>query len=1318
MKKHLLLLFCLTLSFTASGQIPIGGYKYQQSQIQDKGWITNKLDSLRRAIGLIGTGGSVSTSLTFETLPGKPIVYPSSIALVALLQERLNEKANLSVVYTKAQADTMFVRNGYVPLWDGIAYKPLYFPTRRSISPDIDTALNNRVTRNEISALLNGGVRDTSAYTKEQARLLFARKGSTLGDYGIANAFTKTEASALRDDVIRFSAYAINDSTSDNTAQLQNAINAAGGKTLLIEQTYRVNTNAISLLNDIVIRGPGKIKTTATSGNIFSATNKENISIEGLRFAGPNGDVKVLYTSNTKNVTIDRVKLSLLGLLRADNSQRFSITKLSGANRYDTTKATSKMGSVACVDLFFTSNVKVDSSYLTGYRFGVQFWGGDANPITQVSPEVRTPTALTVARGCTDIAVTNSTFKDMYAGFWGSMGRKIVADNVTTIRTRDVGIDYEGVINGKVTRSYVQDAEAGGLATFFLCDSIVWDDVETRVTLPGMRAFAIHNIGSNLSGSLTINKLRATSTIADNPSGYVTGGYRDLTFTNSELTNILADFSPVLGHNQKFENLTWKNTLTAGTSLRAGNVIKIGTEKGVVVIDRVRMYNQPQINSNTPAGFGIQLFHASDPAVERISNVFTAGYYLDLVLQPQANTTEASRTILDINDNVFGNGQVFVSPPTGSNLPLNIRAINGNNRHGGGNFIGGLGTYIEARTPVSIDLTGLQAGHVLQVNGSGVIVPAPLPAFGNVASIAGISGGSNAYAPILTLPASSGGSYDYSNLIVSLGAWGGTETKTLNLITGNRDGFYAYYTRLGSATAGGNLTAYRNADNSVTFYVELAPFQRASVTYLATVQSTPVTTLSLTGTAPTGTNVFSAATTSPTNVNTTTSAPAAFTGTAQIVFDGNSVVYGVGSTHTASNADDFTGNNFPAVARRALVSAFPGVTFTTKNFGVDGQTTPQMASDAATQIDAIFDGSFDRNILVVREISNDISLNNVSAATAYQTFVDFCQARRAKGWRVLFLTLTPRSVAPSTMTLTEYNNRKDAVNGLLRKNWPLFSDGIIDVATLSGLTFPDGVHTNDAGYAQYGALTATKVGAIVQNGFNPTSIPPVTIAATSSTTTAVTSSTLLVLNGTGTNGSTVIQDGSPYNRSVTNNGVTISTAQAKFGGSSLFFNGSADLDLGSSSDWNLGTGDFTMETWFYATSWSNPGTNPFFARTDGTQVQWTFNVRAAGASTALNVRTADNTGYLSPGPSNSTAAPALNSWHHYAVVSTGGARKLYIDGVLSATSTSFPSMETNTNSVPLKIGTLTSSDRLNGYGHFRFTKTALYSANFTPPTSF
>ena len=81
----------------------------------------------------------------------------------------------------------------------------------------------------------------------------------------------------------------------------------------------------------------------------------------------------------------------------------------------------------------------------------------------------------------------------------------------------------------------------------------------------------------------------------------------------------------------------------------------------------------------------------------------------------------------------------------------------------------------------------------------------------------------------------------------------------------------------------------------------------------------------------------------------------------------------------------------------------------------------------------------------------------------------------------------------------------------------------------------------------------------------------------------------LLLSGNGINGSTSIIDSSPSPKTVTAFGnAQISTAQSKFGGASIAFDGVSDyLTVASSAGLTFGTGDFTIELWLYVISYTN-----------------------------------------------------------------------------------------------------------------------------------
>jgi hypothetical protein len=69
----------------------------------------------------------------------------------------------------------------------------------------------------------------------------------------------------------------------------------------------------------------------------------------------------------------------------------------------------------------------------------------------------------------------------------------------------------------------------------------------------------------------------------------------------------------------------------------------------------------------------------------------------------------------------------------------------------------------------------------------------------------------------------------------------------------------------------------------------------------------------------------------------------------------------------------------------------------------------------------------------------------------------------------------------------------------------------------------------------------------------------------------------------------------------------ISTAQSKFGGSSLLLNGTTDyVSNGGGSDFNFGTGDFTVDCWVYVPAVT--GQRTIFSWHDSTNTNNWFNL--------------------------------------------------------------------------------------------------------------
>lgn len=81
--------------------------------------------------------------------------------------------------------------------------------------------------------------------------------------------------------------------------------------------------------------------------------------------------------------------------------------------------------------------------------------------------------------------------------------------------------------------------------------------------------------------------------------------------------------------------------------------------------------------------------------------------------------------------------------------------------------------------------------------------------------------GPNTYL-IATLPPNDGGDYDHLHLLVTLGLWGSTQNTFLDMTFGNRNAFtYSYTGRGAPLNSLVKVTAYRNADTSVSIYLSL-----------------------------------------------------------------------------------------------------------------------------------------------------------------------------------------------------------------------------------------------------------------------------------------------------------------------------------------------------------------------------------------------------------------------------------------------------------------------------------------------------------------
>ena len=188
-----------------------------------------------------------------------------------------------------------------------------------------------------------------------------------------------------------------------------------------------------------------------------------------------------------------------------------------------------------------------------------------------------------------------------------------------------------------------------------------------------------------------------------------------------------------------------------------------------------------------------------------------------------------------------------------------------------------------------------------------------------------------------------------------------------------------------------------------------------------------------------------------------------------------------------------------------------------------------------------------------------------------------------------------------------------------------------------------------------------------------------------------------------------IFDQTAKNDITTYGSAAISTTQSKFGGSSMYFNGSSSyMYAAPSQNFYFGTGSFTCEGWVYINAAAQ--TAGIFQIATSYLPTSTVNTVAVG-TTATGFWQI----YANGTNTNSTATYNTGQWIHFALVRSGTTTTLYINGtsVITVTGDS-----TNYTGTYLALGGIYGGNYINAYlDDFRITQYARYTTNFTPPTS-
>ena len=198
---------------------------------------------------------------------------------------------------------------------------------------------------------------------------------------------------------------------------------------------------------------------------------------------------------------------------------------------------------------------------------------------------------------------------------------------------------------------------------------------------------------------------------------------------------------------------------------------------------------------------------------------------------------------------------------------------------------------------------------------------------------------------------------------------------------------------------------------------------------------------------------------------------------------------------------------------------------------------------------------------------------------------------------------------------------------------------------------------------------------------------------------------VLFLKGDGTNGSTNIVDSSPSPKTISVFGNTqISTAQSKYGGSSIYLDGNGDYVTANAStdSINIRTDSYTLELWFMSLA---------------NQTQFL----CGEAQGNLYLQYFMNNFFFGDGSTNNIAIGSilqLNTWTHIAISFNGITTRLFKDGIqLHSSTTLLKNYLWTTFCVGARLGGSPTGHSYCYLDSFRITKgVARYTSNFNPET--
>ncbi|MBI5953670.1 MAG: hypothetical protein HY865_18605 [Chloroflexi bacterium] len=176
----------------------------------------------------------------------------------------------------------------------------------------------------------------------------------------------------------------------------------------------------------------------------------------------------------------------------------------------------------------------------------------------------------------------------------------------------------------------------------------------------------------------------------------------------------------------------------------------------------------------------------------------------------------------------------------------------------------------------------------------------------------------------------------------------------------------------------------------------------------------------------------------------------------------------------------------------------------------------------------------------------------------------------------------------------------------------------------------------------------------------------------------------------------------------------IDTEYSKFGGASAKFDGTGDyITTDDSDDFNVGSGDFTVDFWFRK---NENGTNQLaFGQLNSTATNGGLYGYTSLTTNVISARFYSNSTLYTL---NGTTKVTDTDWHHYAVARDGNYLRLFLDGKLEGTLETTLTITNSSSAFSIGQAGAYAGGNVNGWiDEFRFSKgVARWKAAFTPPT--